>query len=313
MNFTVGLSQIKYDFTDCIIKNKNRIDEVYFSYPGIQNGRMTQEALSDKPLFEQLNFVHESLKVLSDSGLKLNLLLNATCYGKDSLSRAFFEKIGNCTDGLLSSFNLTSVTTASPIIAKFIKNNFKSIEVRASVNMEIGTTESMDYIKNYYDSFYVRRELNRDFNALKTLKKWADENEKKLFGLANSGCLNYCSAHVFHDNLVSHEKEIAAMDNAYEFTGICREYLKSDENYASLYDKMNFIRPEDVCMYDPFFESLKLATRVHNHPSYVLESYINQKYSGDLLKLLEPEHSIYPYVIENGNPPMLKNILNSGR
>ena len=60
MNFTVGLSQIKYDFTDCIIKNKNRIDEVYFSYPGIQNGRMTQEALSDKPLFEQLNFVHES-------------------------------------------------------------------------------------------------------------------------------------------------------------------------------------------------------------------------------------------------------------
>ena len=55
---------------------------------------------------------------------------------------------------------------------------------------------------------------------------------KKLFMLANSGCLNFCSAHNFHDNLVAHEADISKMDNAYNFSGICHEYLKNTENYS---------------------------------------------------------------------------------
>jgi len=57
-----------------------------------------------------------------------------------------------------------------------------------------------------------------------------------------------------------------------------------------------------------FFESAKLATRVHNNPKMVLDSYIRGKYSGDILRLLEPAHNIYPYVIENGSPLKLKKI-----
>ena len=36
-----------------------------------------------------------------------------------------------------------------------------------------------------------------------------DAEGKELYMLANSGCLNNCSAHVFHDNLVAHEAQIA--------------------------------------------------------------------------------------------------------
>ena len=120
--------------------------------------------------------------------------------------------------------------------------------------------------------------------------------------LANSGCLNFCSAHNFHDNLVAHESEISEMDNAYEFTGICREYLSCKKNYRALIDNTNFIRPEDIHKYEAFFDSVKLATRVHKNPSAVLKSYINGKYCGNILDILEPAHSIYPYVIENGDP-----------
>ena len=62
------------------------------------------------------------------------------------------------------------------------------------------------------------------------------------------------------------------------------------------------MRPEDIYKYEPYFESAKLATRVHKNPGLVLSSYISGKYSGDLLQLLDPAHSIYPYVLENGDP-----------
>ena len=53
---------------------------------------------------------------------------------------------------------------------------------------------------------------------------------------------------------------------------------------------------------------MKLATRVHRCPENVLRSYVNRRYSGDILALLEPAHSIYPYVVENGEPLRLVRI-----
>ena len=134
------------------------------------------------------------------------------------------------------------------------------------------------------------------------LHSWCDQNGKTLHILANSGCLNHCSAHIFHDNLVAHEQEIAKMDNAYQFSGICRDYLKDPRHHKSLIEDTSFIRPEDVQKYEPYFDSIKLATRVHRCPEMVLQTYIRARYSGNILELLEPAHSIYPYVVENGDP-----------
>ena len=76
----------------------------------------------------------------------------------------------------------------------------------------------------------------------------------------------------------------------------------------SLIHDTNFVRPEDIGKYEPYFDGVKLATRVHRAPSMVLNSYIREKYSGNILELLEPAHSIYPYVIENGEPLRLVKI-----
>ena len=97
--------------------------------------------------------------------------------------------------------------------------------------MEIGSTEGISYVSNLFDSFYVKRELNRNLNELSRLRKWCDSNGKQMYILANSGCLNNCSAHIFHDNLVAHEAEISAMDNGYQFNGICWEFLSDRNNF----------------------------------------------------------------------------------
>lgn len=308
MKYMVGLNITDRGFLDTIIENKQQIHEVYFSWGDLPNGRSSQLEHPDYTPWEMQDLQRNALKKLSDEDVALNLLFNANCYGKDSQSRAFFNKIGTITDYVLHTYGLQSITTASPLIAKFIKQNFEDLEVRASVNMEIGTVQGMEYLADYYDSYYMQRELNRNFSAIETLHAWCENHGKKLYLLANSGCLNHCSAHNFHDNLVAHEAEIAQMDNAYNFHGLCREYLKSADHYQALIDHTNFIRPEDIHLYEPYFEAAKLATRIHRNPSTVLRSYVREKYSGNILELLEPTHNIYPYVIENGEPLKLKKL-----
>ena len=308
MKYMVGLKNTDTELVECIKKNKENIYEVYFSWGDVPNGRTSQLESDRYTLWEMQELQRNALKELSKEGIPLNLLFNANCYGKDSQSRAFFNKVGTIIDYVSETYGLQSITTTSPLIAKFVKQNFDGVEVRASVNMEIGSVQGMEYLAEYFDSYYMKRELNRDFDAIKKLHKWCEEHGKKMYLLANSGCLNYCSAHNFHDNLVAHEAEIAQMDNAYEFHGICKEYLKNENHYQALIDNTNFIRPEDMHLYEPYFVAAKLATRIHRNPSMVVNSYMREKYSGNILELLEPAHNIYPYVIENGSPLKLKKI-----
>ncbi len=303
MKFSVGYQLFSdSEFTDKITEYKKDIDEIYFSWADFPNGRNNQIKRNDMTSFDALEKMNADLKKLSDEGLNMNLLFNAACYGKDSQSRAFFEKVGDSIDFVKTRYGLKSVTTTSPLIAKFIKTNFSGIDIRASVNMCIGSEEGMDYVKEFFDSFYLKRELNRDFTAIKRMKLWCDENGKTLYALANSGCLNNCSAHTFHDNLVSHESEISAMDNGYAFEGICHSYLKNRENIGKLAEITNFIRPEDIYLYEGLFPAMKLATRVNENPVRVLDAYIkNKKFTGSVLSLLEPNHTetIKPYFFEN--------------
>lgn len=308
MKFSVGLQYMNEEFTDYIVKNKNDISEVYFSWGDFANGRNNQINANEYTSWELQKKQVESLEKLKSEGIPLNLLFNANCYGKDSQSKSFFYKIGNTIDFIKENYILTSVTTTSPLIAKFIKSNFEGILVKASVNMSVGEEIAMDYISEYFDGFYLKRELNRDLDSVKRISDWCHKNNKKLYILANSGCLNHCSAHTFHDNLVAHESEISQMDNAYDFHGICHEYLKNESHYENLIENTNFIRPEDICKYEGLVDGVKLATRVHKNPVFVLKSYLSKKYSGDMLRLLEPQHSIYPYVIENGEPLKLVKI-----
>lgn len=306
MKYLVGYQLLRDKaFIECTAANSAAVEEVYFSWDGIANGRGvgTNEDYPNK--LEALSAKLDDLRFLTKSGIKTNLLLNATCYGKDALSRKFYENIGETVDHLVLNCGVCSVTTTSPMIAKFIKQNFPELEVRASVNMEIGTVEGMEYIAEWFDSFYMKREYNRQLDKIKVVRRFCDENGKKLYGLANSGCLNNCSAHFFHDNMVSHESEIAAMDNAYEFNGICHSFLAKPDNREKYFTITNFIRPEDVSLYEELYDGLKLATRVNKAPLRVLNAYINGRYSGAVTDILEPSHTalFYPTVVENGRIP----------
>lgn len=304
MLFSVGYS-VKADesLVKEIVSLKHGVSEVYFSWGKTPSGRNDQTRSAGLTPWEAQAKQIEDLKVLHNEGLKFNLLFNANCYGEKAQARSFFSETGEIIEYIAGNFTLSSVTTTSPLVAKFIKQNFQGIDVRASVNMGIGSVLGLEYVEDAFDSFYVKRELNRDFNALKELRKWCDEKGKEMYILANSGCLNDCSAHTFHDNLVAHEEGASRMDNGYQFSGVCKQYLSREKNRHVLLDGTNFIRPEDTELYEGLVSSMKLATRVHENPSRILRAYIERKkFVGNIASLLEPNHAdtIYPYVLENG-------------
>ena len=149
MKFSVGYQLFgDFEFIEKIIEYKDRISEVYFSFGDFPNGRNNQLKRADMTSDEAEKKQLLDLSILSEKKIPLNLLFNATCYGRDAQSKAFFEKIGDTVDLIKENYGLSSVTTTSPLVAKFIKMNFADIDVRASVNMSIGDTLGMEYLQD---------------------------------------------------------------------------------------------------------------------------------------------------------------------
>jgi collagenase-like PrtC family protease len=307
MKFSVGYQMMEYDSIYDIVNDfSEKIGEVYFSWIGFSSARSIFSENIGYVDWSYQRKMEEELQKIKNKGIKLNLLFNSNCYGKESLSEHLISKVYSTLDYLIENVGLDSVTTTSPIIAREVKREFPFLEVRASVNMKLGTVKSLKYISNYFDGYYIQREYNRDFERIKELKKWCDNNSKKLYILVNSGCLSYCSTQTFHDNLVAHEEEISKIVNIQNgYSGICWEYLKDKGNKISFLQDSTWIRPEDINKYNSCFNLGKLATRVHSNPRKVVEAYVRGAYSGNLLDLFEPNHSslLAPYIIDNNSFP----------
>ncbi|MGI6336743.1 MAG: hypothetical protein ACOXZM_06745 [Eubacteriales bacterium] len=286
MSFSVGYTE-NPAWLDEIVKRCDRVREVYFPWPGLSSGRGRTR---DTALLER------SLARFRDAGIALNLLLNAACYGTDARSPDFFERLGDLIDGIEG---LGSVTTTSPLIGRFVRRNFPDIRARASVNMTVIGTRGLNSLEDAFDEYYMARECNRDRKMIERMLKWCEARGKRLCMLANSGCMTYCAAHAFHDTLVAHEHDTKGEQLIYR--GACWEQLGNPENRVRALRDVSFIRPEDLHLYLPYFDTVKLATRQTKDPIHVLESYIAGYASGSVFSLLEPDFTgaMYPDVIEN--------------
>ena len=298
MKFQIGY-QNNRKFVEYLLKHSTNVSELYFPWEKIATGRGVQDSYTEQRQLEA------DLELFSRAGIKLCLLMNGNCYGRRSFSRNFFQYIGDTVDFIGSTWGLEAVTTASPLIAKFLRTNFPKLKIRASVNMEIGTPEAVEYVADLFDSFYLKREYNNNFNKLEQMRDFCHSHGKLLFLLANSGCINFCSARTFHDNLVAHQNETAEMDNAFTFHSLCSTFLKTGQHRNDLLFYSNFIRPEDVSLYKGLCDGMKIATRTNFNPLAVATAYFSGIWNGNLLDLTEPAHSelFYPQLLDNGKIP----------
>ena len=309
MKFNVGYSisdDNSYNFLEIVKRYRESISEVYFPWLDNATGRASLVNFDGYIDWNAQQMLVSDLREIKKMGIKLDLLYNGSCMGDDALSISMQNTLLSIVDYLAyCECPVDIITTASPVVAEIIKKQRSDIEVRASVNMRIGTVKGMEYVSHLFDSFYVQRDYNRDLERIAELKDWADKKGKKLYMLANSGCMAFCSCQTFHDNTVAHSNGIASKRNLEDvYPHICWSRLKDKENWVDLLQN-TWVRPEDIHNYEPYFDSVKLATRMHTLPALVIDSYVRGKYSGNLLDLFEPGFgpALAPFVIDNTKFP----------
>jgi hypothetical protein len=308
MKYAVGYQLPDPDeepFVDIVRDFKDHISEVYFPWLALPSGRSPMTTRDGFVDWSGQARLEADLAAFKQMKIRLNLLLNANCYGRESVSEQFENQICSIISHLDGVAPVDTVTTASLMAAHVIRKNFPKVGVRASVNMRIGTIKGMEYVAEYFDSYCMQREYNRDLTRIEELSQWAKANGKELQILVNSGCLNFCSGQVFHDNLVAHEAEISGTKNIPEFNPcICWQYYADKKHWVAFLQN-SWIRPEDIHHYDKWFSIAKLATRMHGNPRRVIQAYAERKFNGNLIDLLEPGHNplFAPHVIDNSKFP----------
>lgn len=295
MKYTIGYQlPDDLDSTYEICKDyRHAVSEVYFPWGCEPSGRSALCDAADASAVEAHQL--SELKAIGDLGIRLALLLNGNCYGAEAVSRETKDHILSVADKLKKELNIHSITTASPFLACILKQEFGSdIQIRASVNMRIGTVDAMEHLSGYFDGYYMQRELNRDLPAIETMKAWCDRHHKTLHLLANSGCMRNCAFQTYHDNMVAHEQEIIGRENVkLRFPSPCWDYLHKlpQEKAMTNYLRSTWIRPEDIHHYEPYFTEAKLATRMHQRPRMVVAAYARERFTGNVMDLTEPSYS----------------------
>ncbi len=290
MNFAIGYRhQSEGEQFSSAVLSYDDVSEVYFPWVDEPSGRpvLGYGEGDDSDTIKEI--LREELTELAQNGAKLDLLLNANCYGELAMSRELEDRIRSIITELDSwGCRPHIVTAASPFVARTIKAYFPDIETRASVNMRLTTLQAMKYLAPWFDSYYIGRDVQRNLDTVKAMSEWAHANGKKIGILANSGCLRNCPWQTYHDNLISHSTQALKLRPARGFNPhLCWTMYENPENFPEIL-KATWVRPEDLHRYEPYVDFVKLATRQHSMMRLVLDAYMSRTFKGNLLDLLEP-------------------------
>ena len=292
-------------FAEIVLRHP-AVKEVYFPWIDEPSGRPKLGYEEEDDPAELEAALQRDLTRLKQSGVRLDLLLNANCYGAEAMSKALEARIGGIVEKLASWGCRPEVcTTASPFVARTLKAVAPDIEVRASVNMRLTTLQAFRYLAPLFDSYYLGRDVQRNLTTVKRFSEWCRANGKKLCVLANSGCLRNCPWQTFHDNLIAHSDVAMKVANVRGWSPhLCWTLYKDRKNFAEIL-KSTWIRPEDLYRYEGLVDVVKLATRQHANPDMVISAYERGCFEGNLLDLFEPGFSpaFIPNFIDNAAFP----------
>ena len=123
--------------------------------------------------------------------------------------------------------------------------------------------------------------------------------------LANSGCVRNCPWQVFHETLLSHSFISAFAEMEAQNTELICNQMFFQKKRLSDFLRCSWIRPEDIHVFEPELETIKLSTREAKFPLEITEAYVNGSYDGNLLRLMDPYHAFgfRPNRIDNKSFP----------
>jgi len=272
------------DFQGACSRHLPRIKEVFFAWPGVLSCRPAPEFTPSvrARLLEDLHWARRN-------GIELDTLFNCNCYGDHAISSEL-EKLVMDTLEAMDREGLAPdiVTTTSPFVMTMLRRNLPAVKIRLSVNMRVHGTLGYESILELFDMFYVSREHHRDLAYMADSSAWAKAHGKGMGMQVNSGCLRQCPFQTFHDNMHGHNRIAqSAVGEKYDFSVFRCATNYARGNYEE-FVRSTWIRPEDVPLYEPYVDYVKLATRRHPDPVAILNAYATYAHDGDLARLMDP-------------------------
>lgn len=271
-----------------------RIKEVFFAWPGVTASRPMAEWTS-----ERKRLFLEDIAWCRSVGMELDAIFNANCYGDIAISKALAEHVTEVL-GEMAARDLfpEHLTTTSPFIATVVRRRFPEVKIRLSVNMYIESTQSLSYMEELFDSFYVSIDNHRSLEYVRMMADWSARHGKTPCIYVNSGCLRDCPFRQFHNNLHGHNRMgQSAVGEEFSFSTFrCRTNYEHGR-YADFL-RANWFRPEELPEYEHYVGVVKLATRRHPDPEGIIRAYATYSYDGDLAKIMDPFFE-FPVPIDN--------------
>lgn len=217
-----------------------------------------------------------------EKGIEFNYVINATCMSNSELTKSGGEKIKDFLK-VLEEMGADWVTISLPPLMEIAKHTVPNLKIKASTVCQINSPLKA----KFYDELGIKRivldeDIYRNFNILQNIRK-AYTGDLEI--ITNSFCVNDCPFKMFHYNSFSHSH--TNRDEGSYYTSRCHSIHIGAENYM----KLNWIRPEDIHYYSNIginFFKLQGRTNVYSgQPAKAVGHYIEEKYDGDLISLLE--------------------------
>ena len=289
MKFSVPTNWQKEIITGLSRVNKRgEIEEVYgkLAADEVGGGRPASAVA-----FVSRHQAQKHIQKLHAAGFKFNYLLNALCMDNLELTAPGQKRIRRLCDWLMIA-GVDSVTIASPYLAVWIKRNYPSLAISASVIAEVDTLSRAKFWEDtgVYKITFPGPAVNRDFELIQQLRK-AVKCRVQL--IANNACLRNCATQLNHHVLLSHASQSWHECRGYAFDYcvlMCREKRLRDPVH---FLRSDWIRPEDIRLYDDLgVDSIKLVDRRSPTDTIlrICEAYLNRSYNGNLLDLFPTFH-----------------------
>lgn len=231
-------------------------------------------------------------------GYKFNYLLNTSCMNNEEFTRRGQYKMQKFMEWLLRN-EIDSVTVTIPYLARWIKKNYSTLKIKASIIANISAVEKAKYWQELgVDSITLGLDCNRDFKLLESIAK----NIKcEIVLMVNLACLRNCPFSQYHYVLGSH-----ASQSTHKLKGFYIDYCMIFCSYLRLLDPAQiirscWIRPEDLSYYENIgINSFKIVGRILPTDKIVkiVKAYRERNYRGNLLDILSPFVGQSPFNLE---------------
>lgn len=264
-----------------------KISEVYGSIESSPLGTIRPSATLDQL---DLNNLKKYIWYCRENSIQFDYIMNSTVLDGSEYTQEGRKKIIDFIGELVDA-GIASLTLSVPFIIRLVRKNFPDLHITASICSEIDSIKrALEYQLIGVNRIVLAKDVNRNFGLINKIKD-AFSGDIKL--LATTPCTFKCSDIFYHMNLSSIRDNALSVSfkgpaDVSSHTSItCQKYrLENPVEYI----KSPWIRPEDMKFYNEIGISLfKLDGRDKpmEYNLEVIEAYINNEYTGNLLYLMQ--------------------------